>query len=99
MDKTFTFALALAVCLGTTAMLANGGRATPQSADAQMASDGAFRDGLYVGRLAAENGRPLHPQIGRWSSERDRTSFAAGYRRGYGEILANSAASTNDRVE
>ena len=93
MDKIVTFALAMAVSLGTTAMLANGGHATRQSADGQMATDGAFRDGLYVGRLAAESGRPLHPQIGRWSSERDRTSFAAGYRRGYNDVLASSTAS------
>ena len=99
MDKLFTFTLALAMCLGTTAMLAQGRRPTRQSAEAQLATDGAFRDGLYVGRLAAENGQPLHPPIGRWSSEHDRTSFAAGYRRGYGDVPAISAASTHNRVE
>ena len=90
MDKLFTYALVLAVCLGTTALLANNGR-TPQqqSANAQMASDGAFRDGLYMGRLAAESGRAMRPQIGRWSSERDRASFVAGYRRGYGDSIAS----------
>ena len=92
MDKLFTFTLALAMCLGTTAMLAQGGRPTGQSAEAQLATDGAFRDGLYVGRFAAENGRPLHPPIGRWSSEHDRTSFAAGYRRGYGDVVAIAVA-------
>jgi len=62
---------------GTTAMLANSGRAArqPEKLDTQTATDGAFRDGLYVGRLAAEGGRPPHPQIGRWSNEHDRTSF------------------------
>ena len=94
MDKVFTFALALAMCLGTTAMLANGGRGAGQheKLDAQTATDGAFRDGLYVGRLAAERGRPLHPQTGRWSSERDRSSFAAGYRRGYNDVVAIAVA-------
>lgn len=94
MDKVFTFALAMAVCLGTTAMLANGGRGAGQheKLDTQTATDGAFRDGLYVGRLAAERGRPLHPQTGRWSSERDRSSFAAGYRRGYNGVVAIAVA-------
>jgi len=91
MDKIFTLVLALAVCVGTIGMLANrSGAAGRHSADAQMAADGAFRDGLFVGRLAAEGGRPLHPQIGRWSSERDRTSFVAGYRRGYNDVLASA---------
>ena len=94
MEKLFTYALALAVCLGTTAMLANSGRAARQgqSTDAPMTTDGAFRDGLYVGRLAAEAGRPLHPQIGRWSKEGDRASFVAGYRRGYNDFVASATA-------
>jgi hypothetical protein len=93
MDRIFTFTVALAVCLGTAALLANRGRAagSVQSVEAQMATDGAFRDGLYVGRLAAEHGRPLRPQIGRWSDERDRASFVAGYRRGYDSSVASAA--------
>ncbi len=101
MDKLFTFVLALAVLMGTTALLANSGRATRQrrNADAQMATDGAFRGGLYVGRLAAEGGRPLRPQIGRWSNERDRVSFVAGYRRGYNDALASSTHGGQNRTE
>jgi hypothetical protein len=92
MDKIFTFALALAVSLGTTAFLANSGGSTWQdhSPDAQRATDGAFRDGLYVGRLAAEGKRRLQPPIGRWSSDRDRASFVAGYRRGYDDARART---------
>src|SRR5258708_39810792 len=87
MDKLFTYALAIAVCVGTTALLTNNGRAArqEQSADAPLAADGAFRDGVYVGRLAAEAGRPLPPQGGRGASGRDRVSFAAGYGGGGGE--------------
>jgi hypothetical protein len=96
MDKLFTYALALAVCLGTTALLANNGRtAQQQSADTQMAADGAFRDGLYTGRLAAESGRAMQPQIGRWSRRADRESFVAGYRRGYGDSMASAATAAN----
>ena len=91
MEKLFTFAIAAVVCLGTTAVLANNGRAAQQSPsmEVQMAANGAFRDGLFVGRLAAESGRAARPLIGRWSSAEDRTSFAAGYRRGYGEASSN----------
>ncbi|MFZ0860866.1 MAG: hypothetical protein WCA27_00245 [Candidatus Sulfotelmatobacter sp.] len=101
MDKLFTFALAIAVSLGTTVLLANGDPAARlrQNADWQMAADGAFRDGLYVGRLAAEGGRPLQPQIGRWSSDRDRTSFVAGYRRGYNDVLISATRGRQNRPE
>jgi hypothetical protein len=100
MDKLFTYALAIAVSLGTTALLTNNGRAPrqEQSVDASLAVDGAFRDGLYLGRLTAEGGRSLHPPIGRWSNERDRASFVAGYRRGYNDFLA-SAATGASRAE
>ncbi len=96
MGKLFVLALAIAVSVGTTAVLGNSGRSARQSEDsiARMAGDGAFRDGLYVGRLAAASGRPLVPDIGRWSRESDRTSFASGYRRGYNDFLA-SANRTN----
>lgn len=88
MDRIFTFALAVAVCLGTAAFLRAGGH--PDAANAmvnsEMATDGAFRDGLYIGRLAAAQGKPPHPLIGRWSREKDRESFLAGYRAGYGSL-------------
>lgn len=92
MEKVFILALALAVSLGTTAMLAKGGYATPQSqiANLQLAADGAFRDGLYIGKLAAKGGQPQRPPIGRWSNERDRASFVDGYRRGYTAVLAST---------
>ena len=85
MNRIFTFALAVAVSVGATAVLSlnhkpAGGR---QGMDAQLASDGPFRDGLYLGRLAAREGRPMRSPVGRWSTEKDRASFDAGYRRGY----------------
>jgi hypothetical protein len=90
MSRLSTYALAIAVSLGTTAMLDNNHRAikTNASAEARLAADGAFRDGMYLGKLAAESGRPLHPAIGRWSTDQDRATFTAGYRHGYNETLA-----------
>jgi hypothetical protein len=54
-----------------------------QSADARLAADGAFRDGLYLGKLDRTAKNPMHPAVGRWSTEKDRESFVAGYRQGY----------------
>ena len=56
-------------------------------------TNGAFRDGLYLGRLAAERGAEPHVAIGRWATPEDRSSFTAGYQRGYSEFLASRAAS------
>jgi hypothetical protein len=92
MRKLSTYAFAIAACLATTALLGSSVHAArqPQSEEAQMATDGAFRDGLYLGRLTAEAGRPLRPAVGRWSSARDRASFLTGYQRGYGQVPAGA---------
>jgi hypothetical protein len=58
------------------------------SVDARLEGDGAFRDGLYLGRLAAESGLPLNPAVGRWSTDQDRATFSIGYQRGYEKALA-----------
>jgi hypothetical protein len=92
MSKLSTYVLAIAVSLGTTAMLANSRRIIDlnTSAEARLAADGAFRDGLYLGKLAAEGGQTFRPGIGRWSTDQDRNTFLAGYRRGYNESLAHA---------
>ncbi len=92
MEKILILALAITVSLGTTAMLANGGYATQPSqvANMKLSGDGAFRDGLFVGKFAAKHGRPQNPPIGRWSNERDRASFVDGYHRGYTAALASA---------
>jgi hypothetical protein len=56
---------------------------TGQRADVQLTNDAAFRDGLYLGKLAHAANRQMHPPIGRWSTEKDRASFAAGYQQGF----------------
>jgi hypothetical protein len=87
MKKLSIYTFVIAASLGATAMLATSGQVTApvQASEAQFAADGAFRDGLYFGKLAAEHGQPMRPSIGRWSTTHDRSTFSAGYRRGYGE--------------
>jgi hypothetical protein len=58
-------------------------------------TDGAFRDGLYLGRLTAERGSESHIASARWATDKDRASFAAGYRRGYSQILASRIPQAN----
>ena len=86
MQRLLTYVLAMG-CVGTSAMLVRRDVTShqTQAADVQLANDVAFRDGLYLGRLAHTANRQTRPPIGRWSTEKDRASFAAGYRQGFGE--------------
>lgn len=85
MSNFVTWVLAIGMCLGTTAVLAIRYPSSPagRPSEARLALDGAYRDGLYIGKLAAENGRRSRPPIGRWSGEKDRASFRAGYEHTY----------------
>ena len=60
--------------------------------DATQQTDAAFRDGLYLGKLDANDARKVRPSIGRWSDPKDRASFLAGYQRGYEEARATKIA-------
>ena len=89
MQRLLTYVLAMG-CVGTSAMLVQRDVTIRQkpSADVLLTNDAAFRDGLYLGKLAHAANRQTHPPIGRWSTEKDRASFAAGYRQGFGEEQA-----------
>jgi hypothetical protein len=66
--------------------------------DASKSTDGAYRDGLYHGELAAQRGSAVHVTSGRWAADQDRTSFAAGYEQGYNKFFnanLNTAQATN----
>jgi hypothetical protein len=86
MQKILTYVLAVG-CVGTSAMLVQRDVTLHQEqiADVQLANDAAFRDGLYLGRLAHAANRQTLPPIGRWSTEKDRASFTAGYKQGFAE--------------
>jgi hypothetical protein len=86
MQRLLTYVLAMG-CIGTSAMLVKRDVTIQQkpSADVRLTNDAAYRDGLYLGKLAHEAKRQTHPPIGRWSTEKDRASFTAGYQQGFGE--------------
>jgi hypothetical protein len=58
-------------------------------------TDGAFRDGLYLGRLTAERGFEPYIASARWATDKERASFTAGYRRGYNQFLASRTSPAN----
>jgi hypothetical protein len=49
-------------------------------------TNGAFRDGLYLGELDAKQGNGQHIASGRWSTGQDRASFVDGYSRAYDAV-------------
>jgi hypothetical protein len=89
MFKLIASGVAFLLCLGTAGLMVSNSSPRP-AAEVQFAADAAFRDGLYLGRLAAQDGRPERPSTGRWSSQQDRASFTAGYQRGYNDVLARA---------
>ena len=95
--KAFSlFALVVALGLWTASVLRtdHGNEFSGTGVTAAQNSDGAFRDGLYLGKLAAESGVQSHVAIGRWATREDRSSFAAGYEEGYREFVASRVSST-----
>ena len=46
-------------------------------------SSAAYRDGLYIGGINAQQGRTQDIPVGRWSRTQDRAAFTAGYLQGY----------------
>jgi hypothetical protein len=88
------FTLATALGIGTASLLRTDHPASSNQTVAQ-AIDGAFRDGMYLGKLAAERGEGSHVAIGRWATPKDRSSFTTGYQQGYNEFLASRAASAS----
>lgn len=96
MSKLCTYTVMIAICLGTTAVLAVSNHTVQPrtSAEARFAADGAFRDGLYLGRLTAQRGAPMHIACGRWATAADRGLFVAGFQQGYHELQASAFART-----
>jgi hypothetical protein len=46
----------------------------------------AYRDGLYVGKLAVQRGQQRLAPVGRWATQTDRDAFLAGYEQANSEI-------------
>jgi hypothetical protein len=95
MKRLLLFASVIALGMGTASMLHGDRPVAYFSANDNVAqtTNGAFRDGLYLGRLAAERDTAPRVARGRWATADDQASFTAGYERGYKEVLASRAMS------
>lgn len=95
MRRLFLFAIVLTLCAGAVFVLRSAvhRNSFPDlQYDRPLQTGAAFRDGLYLGALAAKRGEESHIAEGRWSSQADRISFTAGYQQGYDEAVAVRAA-------
>jgi hypothetical protein len=72
----------------------------PQNiASNQEISSAAFRDGSYLGKLAAERGDAPHMAVGRWAKNADRILFATGYSEAYSQNLTASAVARGNQAD
>ena len=69
----FASVIALALGMGTASML-HGDRPVTAKDNVAQTANGAFRDGLYLGRLSAGRGTGMNMASGRWATEADRAS-------------------------
>lgn len=97
MKRLSLYVFATALVLGLAASVFTGavtGRLQSASAQLDRATNAAFRDGLYVGKLDAVQGKRPHLGSGRWANEADRRNYIDGYQRGFNEV-ARSAGPDN----
>jgi hypothetical protein len=89
MQKILAYVLAMG-CVGTSAAMLVSHDTTLQdrAAAIELNNDAAYRDGLYLGKLAQAENRTMRPPVGRWSTEKDRAAFAAGFQQGRADQLA-----------
>jgi hypothetical protein len=86
--RVFSYVMTAILSVGLT-LVGEGAMRAPKTRTENVTplTDGAFRDGLYMARLDIENHREPHISIGRWSSDKDRASYVAGYRQAYASAL------------
>jgi hypothetical protein len=93
--------MALIVCGGAAQMAKTGMTMTTNTrqgaAGNQRISNAAFRDGSYLGKLAAERGDAPHVAVGRWAGNADRRLFATAYNEAYSQNLTGNVVARRDQ--
>jgi hypothetical protein len=80
-------------------VMAERGMSEQRETRNQQVSSAAFRDGLYMGKLAAERGDSAHIATARWATEADRTQFATAYQQSYSDISARNVNTQAGQAE
>lgn len=97
MRNISSYILVIALSAGSAATVGSAmrTRSLDSNASTLMENSAPFRDGLYLGRLAARNGDEPRMAVGRWSSEKNRRAFREGYQRGYRQAQILPARAQN----
>jgi len=94
MKKLVLSAVAMFVMTAAAVTLHNG-RMQAFTSTPELATNAAYRDGLYLGRLEAEHGSQPQPAAARWARAEDRASFTAGYEQSYNAVAASRTTELN----
>jgi hypothetical protein len=91
MKKQLLYALTLTLGIAA-AWLVTESAYGPQirSGNTDPVVDAATRDGAFEAKIDVQNGRKAHLASGRWSTDRDRALYIAGYRQAYRELTKTS---------
>ena len=90
MRRLFLFAIALTLWAGVAFMLPSAARqdSFPKLHDNNLVQTrAAFRDGLYLGGLAAQRGEEPHISEGRWSTRQTASCLRLGMRKDMTKVL------------
>jgi hypothetical protein len=92
MKSISLWTLILVVAAGSTAIMKTRSNANEGMAEVTsvQTTHGAYRDGLYLGKLAASLGDAPHLCTGRWSKKADQDLFSAGFEQGYAGQIAKA---------
>jgi hypothetical protein len=93
MKKLSLYVLVIALSAGSAATVQTMRTQANSDITASIDANGAFRDGLYLGKLAARRGEQPHVAIARWATDDDRAAFREGYERGFSQTLSERAPS------
>jgi len=93
MKRPSKYLLALVVTGVATAIFAPVAQHRPHiiASDVNNQTNAAFRDGVFLARLDAKQGRKPHLLSGRWSADADRRLFVAAYLQAYREMSGDAA--------
>jgi hypothetical protein len=87
----FLSSIMITICFATLSTIgATSNQISAPTADVNRTINGPYRDGLYLGSLAANHRQAFHISAGRWAIQKDREAFSEGYR------LAFEAATVQD---
>jgi hypothetical protein len=92
MKRPSKYLLALVVTGGATAIFAPVAlhRSPIIASDVNNQTSAAFRDGVFLARLDAKQGRKPHLVSGRWSADTDRRLFINAYLQAYREMSGDA---------